>query len=53
MKNPRDIVKKLLNGQNADDDVISAYDSENWQVSSASVATSESPLRADNWPGSS
>jgi hypothetical protein len=47
MKNPRDIVKKLLSGQSADD-VISAYDSENWQVSSASVATSESPLRADN-----
>jgi hypothetical protein len=46
-KNPREIVKNLLNNQNPKDEIC-AYDSQNWRVSSASVATSESPLRAEN-----
>jgi CubicO group peptidase (beta-lactamase class C family) len=47
MKNPRDIVKNLLNDQNPEDEIC-AYDAQNWRVSSASVATSESPIRAEN-----
>jgi CubicO group peptidase (beta-lactamase class C family) len=47
MKNPRDIVKKLLSGQNSEDEIC-AYEPKDWLVSSASVATSEAQLRAEN-----
>lgn len=41
MTNPRDIVKKLLHGENCDDLIPTSYDDARWHVDSMSYATND------------
>ncbi|NBV06138.1 MAG: class A beta-lactamase-related serine hydrolase [Proteobacteria bacterium] len=46
MPNPREVVKKLLKGENCQSDEIKAYEDDRWFVDSSSYATSEGVFEA-------